>query len=255
MADELRNISLKMKVMPSQGHGVVEFMNLTTEEDPKFEEDLEKALGSEVNEFNVTHFLYSGDTSYKFSTLSINDDMVPVGDAQAKCFYIEWGSSNFKNRPGEFKPVANLPNCSYAQHGWWNDHDPTVGVDISNWYQDDVPIVCSGKKCVDVCRDNGGWWVWNYDKSEGKCYVYTILETICIKIRKYVDQFGRDMWGYAGGCYKNNEVGKYMKGKPGQTYKFENVKIEVRGYSDPYISAVSVTNNDAQFSTSTVISI
>lgn len=100
-------------MIPSQGHGVVEFMNWTTKE----EDSYQKEIGHEVDNYDVSYHLYTADTSLKFSTLEFNEDMVPVGDAQSKCVYVEWALKSDRDKTTAFKPLENFPNCAHAATG------------------------------------------------------------------------------------------------------------------------------------------
>ena len=171
-----------------------------------------------------------------FATFAYSDEMVPVGDSQEKCVYFEIASSSDKNNPAAFKPLEDLPECSRSKNGWWNFHDPKVGVDVPTWYQEEHYISCSGKSCTDACTKKNGLWVWKADNSTGICYSYTVLTQICIKISKYDDGFGKTHWKYDGGCFADDEPGKYVDAKPGSIYRFENVTISVRANDDPFLT-------------------
>ncbi|CAG9316052.1 unnamed protein product [Blepharisma stoltei] len=249
-AEALHNITLKLKVIPSQGHGVVEFMNWTNTE----EESYQKEIGKSITKYDVSYHEYTADTSLKFSTLAFNEDVVPVGDAQSKCVYVEWAPSFDKNKIVAFKPLENMPNCSHAgKGGMWNDNDPKVGIDVSNWWQNEIELSCSGKGCQETCKKKNGVWVWKNDEGSGVCFTYDILESICLKMKNNVDIFGKSHWAYAGGCYQDNQPGKYETGKPGETYHFASVDIEVRGENDPYIALLDSSGNEAKISHSSGI--
>jgi len=84
--------------------------------------------------------------------------MVPVGDAQSKCVYVEWAPKTDQYKSTAFQPLDNLPNCIHA-NGMWNDNDPRIGVDVSNWWQNELEISCTGKGCIDSCKKKQGVWV------------------------------------------------------------------------------------------------
>jgi len=242
-SQQIQNVTLKMKVMPSQGHGVIEYMNWTNTENPEFQHELKK---SGLAKYNSSYHLYSKDTSLKFATLAFNEDMVPVGDAQPKCVYVEWAPSSKWNKPSAYKPLSNLGECTQAKVGWWNENDPKVGVEVSNWWQNEIQISCSGKSCVDKCRKQKGWWVWKNDESGGTCYGYDILKSICLTMSRKEDKFGQEDWEFKGGCFQEGQPGYYERGVPGTVYHFEGVRIEVRGHNDPYVSTLSVTGDSAK---------
>jgi hypothetical protein len=105
---------------------------------------------------------------------------------------------------------------------------------------------------VDVCRAAGGTWVSNRSKDTGNCYVYEVLDSICLMVDRTEDAYGNVDWEYAGACYNDDSPAYYKHGVPGETYLFDSVTIEVRSLYDPYISAVRVTDNSVNFAGSTV---
>lgn len=119
---------------------------------------------------------------------------------------------------------------------------------MSNWWQNELELGCSGKGCVDSCKKKNGVWVWKVDQASGICFTYDILDTICLKMKNNVDSFGKSHWTYTGGCYQNNEPGKYEAGKPESIYKFDKVKIEVRAENDPYITVLEASGNGGKIS-------
>lgn len=219
--------------MPSQGHGVQEFMNLTTVESPSFQ-DLYKKSGGDS--YSPSFHQYTKDTAKIFATFIFSDEMVPVGDAQDKCLYLELAPVSDKNNQAAFKPLEEMPDCSRSKEGWWNFHDPTIGIDIPTWFQNEIYLECSGTACGDTCTKKHGWWVWKNDKVEGTCYTYDVLTEICVVVTKYVDAFGKVHWKYTGGCFDNNLPGLYVEGKPKTTYNFESVPISVRANNDPFVT-------------------
>ena len=236
----------KVKVMPSQGHGVQEFMNYSNGDNVSVNANLKKN-GNKPYSYQV----YSKDTSLIFATLIFTDEMVPVGDAQEKCAYFELTPTINQYNPSAYTPLEEMPDCSRSKDGWWNFHDPTIGIDVPTWYQEELYLDCSGKACSDTCTKKNGWWVLKNDKTKGVCYTYTVLTQICIKVARHVDAIGNIHWKYTGGCFADNAPGKFEVGKPGNTYRFDNVPIYVRADNDPYISVLQSNSNDSSSSMST----
>lgn len=50
----------------------------------------------EISKYDISYFRYDGDTTLKFSSLYFNGDMVPVGDAQKKCVFVEWSLKEYE---------------------------------------------------------------------------------------------------------------------------------------------------------------
>ena len=218
--------------MPSQGHGVQEFMNLTTVEDQAYADAYKKSGG---DAYTPSFHLYSRNTSMIFATFIFSDEMVPAGDAQDKCVYLELAPNGDRNNYAAFKPLEDMPDCSRSKNGWWNFHDPTVGIDVPTWNQTELYFDCTGKACEDTCAKKHGWWVWKNDKVKGTCYTYQVLTQVCITVAKYADTFGKVHWKFTGGCFKDGNPGRYEEAKPGNVYKFDAVPISVRADSDPYV--------------------
>jgi len=106
---------------------------------------------------------------------------------------------------------------------------------------------CSGNNCAKKCEKKGG--VWSLEAKH--CYGYDIIDSICLVINREENDFGDVDWQYIGGCFENGSPARYISAIPGTTYRFENVRIEVRENDDPYLAAVEVTRgNDVDFAKS-----
>jgi hypothetical protein len=220
--------------MPSQGHGVQEFMNWT---------NYEYTPNNSTTPYSPSYHLYSKNTAMIFATFIFSDEMVPVGDSQEKCVYLEIAPNSEKMNPAAFKPLEGLPDCKRSKNGWWNFHDPVIGINVPTWYQQELTLTCSGKACIDTCAKKNGWWVYKADNVTGICYKYTVLTQICATVSKFSDSFGKVHWKYAGGCFKDSNPGFYQEAKPGTTYRFEAVPIMVRASDDPYLSSTQTSDS------------
>lgn len=223
---------MKMKIMPSQGHGVQETMNWTNIESQSIKDILKK---NSLDKYTPSYHLYSKDTSMKFATFIFTDEMVPAGDSQEKCVYFELAPSSEKKNPLAYKPLEDMPECSRSKNGWWSFHDPKIGIDLPTWFQNELTLDCSGKSCIEKCTKKSGVWVLKADGVHGICYTYDIITQICITVETTTDTFGKVHWEYAGGCYSDNNPGVYVPAKPGNTYRFNSIPIYVRARNDPYV--------------------
>ena len=237
---------MMMKVMPSPGHGVVDRMQLTNAEESGW---TQHEVQSELEHYKSAYHVFKNDTSDKFPTLAFNEKMVPVGLSQEKCVYFSWAPAANADRIIEYDDVMGLPSCNSQQ---LNVHDPHVGIKVHAWTQTLLDINCGGKSCVDSCRQMRGWWVFTTARQSGTCYAYDILDTICIKIKRVTDRFGKHKYAYSGGCYAQNKTERYYSAEPGSVYNFDNVTVEVRSDQDPYMVAVEMMGENMQFSTSMV---
>ncbi|OMJ94479.1 hypothetical protein SteCoe_2386 [Stentor coeruleus] len=228
----LSALTMKMKIMPSQGHGVQETMNWTNVESQEIKDLLKK---NSLDKYTPSYHLYSTNTAMKFATFIFTDEMVPAGDSQEKCLYIELATNSDRKNPSAYKAIEEMPDCSRSKNGWWNFHDPKIGIDLPTWYQNELTLDCSGKSCIEKCTKKNGLWVLKVDGVHGICYTYDILTHICVTVDTVVDTFGKFHLKYSGGCYAENNPGVYVAAKPGNTYRFEKVPIYVRARSDPYV--------------------
>jgi len=61
-----------------------------------------------------------------------------------------------------------------------------------------------------------------------KCYMYDILDDICMMIDDDIDEYGDDYWHFVSGCYTDGSPARYKRAVPGETYHFDQIRIEVR---------------------------
>lgn len=237
---------MMMKVLPSPGHGVVDRMQLTNVEESAWTSN---GIQSDLEPYTAAYHVYKNDTSDKFPTLAFNEKMVPVGLSQEKCVYFSWAPAANADRALEYEDVLGLPSCPLLQ---LNAHDPHVGIKVHAWTQKILEVDCGGKSCVDSCRQMRGWWVFTKDRQSGTCYAYDLLDTICMKIRRIADRFGKPKYMYTGGCYAGNQTERYYSADPGSVYEFNNVTVEVRSDEDPYMAAVEMKGDSMTFSASMV---
>ena len=142
------------------------------------------------------------------------------------------------------KPVKGFGQCSTVNDKFiWNEGDSIYGIDVPAWKQTVNEADCSDEDCAEYCKDKyDGAFVNGVNKHV--CYSYEILDSICIVI-KY-DSL-RDDYIYHGGCYPGNETYKMKPASLGEVNSFDNVKIEIRDFSDPIIQAGEWTDYDYNF--------
>lgn len=83
----------------------------------------------------------------------------------------------------------------------------------------------SDSKCKSSCKSKGGIYGIVGGTRVG-CFKYKILKKFCIKIEpKVATPYG---WRYAGGCFSGKSPTQYEYAKPGNTYYFKHIPMEVR---------------------------
>ena len=62
-----------------------------------------------------------------------------------------------------------------------------------------------------------------FPKGEGgKCYVYNIVQRLCLLIAyKENPETASYTWEYRGGCYEGGNIAVYAKATPGEEYHFD----------------------------------
>ena len=142
------------------------------------------------------------------------------------------------------KPVNGLNQCGTVNEKFiWNEDDPIYGIDIPAWKQTIHEADCSDEDCEEYCKENyNGAFVNGVNKHV--CYSYEILNSICIVI-KY--DYLKDQYSFYGGCYPGNQTYKMIPAYLGEENTFNNVKIEIRDFSDPISQAGEWTDYEYNF--------
>lgn len=66
-------------------------------------------------------------------------------------------------------------------------------------------------------------------KSIGFCYSYKVLDAICLRVAYSANPADATYaWKYVDGCFENGEFAHYTQAKPGQTYEWSKLPIEIR---------------------------
>lgn len=158
---------------------------------------------------------------------------------------IHWGELERGKHYHVMKNVQGFSKCSTANEKFiWNEEDSIYGVDIPAWVQIINEAECKNdEECADYCKEKfGGAYIKG--KNKNKCYSYQILHGICL-VLKYNPL--KDEYSFHGGCYPNNETYRLVPGIYGEEVDFNDLKIEVREYSDPIIQAGEWTNYRYRF--------
>jgi hypothetical protein len=71
-----------------------------------------------------------------------------------------------------------------------------------------------------------------------------VLDTICLIVDKEENDYGDVTWKFVKGCFQNGSPARYRKAKPNQYYFFDDIRIEVRDFMDPFLSAVEVSKDE-----------
>ena len=139
--------------------------------------------------------------------------------------------------------VKKLPYCSARKSGKliWNEDDTEYGVDVPVWVQNETDVDCDSKKeCEKKCKDLNA--IYFRSKSGNKCFAYDVVDSVCLVVEKKEGEYI-----YRGGCF---EAGSHLRMKtatPETVYELNDVKIEVRNYSDPIIYAGRVTGDEFDY--------
>ena len=142
---------------------------------------------------------------------------------------------------GDFKLCTNAMNPKIV----WRDHDSKYGADIYAIKQTMKELSgCNTKeKCQAKCNSYKGIAKKTYNKKY-VCYSYKILTDICLMI----NENSTESWNYAGGCFENSSPMRMIDAIPGEVYKFENVRVQVRSNMDPFIVATKGNADADDFS-------
>jgi hypothetical protein len=132
------------------------------------------------------------------------------------------------------KPVQGFAQCGNINDKFiWNEDDPIYGIDVPAWKQTIHEADCSDEDCAEYCKEKyDGAFVNGVNKHV--CYSYETLDSICIVI-KY--DYLKDEYSFHGGCFSGNQTYKMSPATLGEENTFNNVKIEIRDYSDPITQA------------------
>ncbi|MDR3736716.1 MAG: hypothetical protein P4L10_14430 [Acidobacteriaceae bacterium] len=238
---KLSDISVALKIMPSENtRGNMVVMRHQTS-------DLltEKKLARAYN-YSQSYFFHTNTTMY-FPVFHFEPENIPVGDSEIYCIHLFWTPSENEQTLELYDSVKGFPQCSKAfdQRVIWHQHDPKYGMEINTWRQEVHPVEgCNTREsCQKKCSKYNGI-IKRTLKKDYICYSYKVLTDICLTL----DYNATDSWAFAGGCFDDGSAARMAPAKPGETYNFENVKVQVRSKFDPYVVATKENTENDDFS-------
>ena len=242
---KLSDVSVAVKIMPSENtKGNMIVMN------PQSEDLLKEKKLSRVYNYSQSYFFHINTTMY-FPIFHFIRPDVPVGDSEVYCVHLFWSTKENEMTLELYESFKGFPQCSKAFNPRviWHQHDPTHGVEVYTWKQEMLELEgCNTKDtCQKKCDKYKGIAKKTRQKGGYVCYNYKVLSEICLTI----NYNGTDSWTYAGGCFENSSPVKMVTATPGETYTFENVKVQVRSIHDPYVVAAreNTESEDLSFGT------
>ncbi|MDR3736518.1 MAG: hypothetical protein P4L10_13410 [Acidobacteriaceae bacterium] len=227
---KLSDISVALKIMPSENtRGNMVVMTHRTEDMLK-----ERKL-SRIYNYSQSYFFHTNTTMY-FPVFHYEVDNVPVGDSEIYCMHLFWTPNENEQTLELYESVKGFPQCTKAFNPRviWHQHDPKYGSELNTWKQEVRALEgCNTREaCQKKCNKYAGIAKRTRQK-EYMCYSYKVLTDICLTL--YYNT--TDSWTYAGGCFENGSPVHMASAKPGQTYNFEDVTVQVRSRFDPYVVA------------------
>jgi hypothetical protein len=234
---KMEDIAVALKIMPSENtKGNMIVMNF---------EDKDLLNERKINRiFNYTQsYFFHTNTAMYFPIFHYIREDVPVGDSELYCIHLFATSRENQMTLELYESLKGFAQCTKAFNPRviWHNHDPTHGVELYTWKQEmRVLEGCNSREaCQSKCDDYGGIAKKTHKKNY-ICYTYKVLTDICLLL----DYNTTDSWTFAGGCFQDGMPYRMGIAKPGETYNFENVKIQVRSVYDPY---VVVTSENAEY--------
>lgn len=195
-------------------------------------------------------YLKINNTAKFFPRFKYNSDNIPLGNSMLFCVSLFWASEDKGQNFDLTTQVSDFPQCEESKSGMfiWNSDDPTTGVDVPAWTQQEYDIDCTDQEdCESACLDYNALYL--NGKTGKKCFSYQILKSICITVA--YDSL-LNQYSYKGGCYEGGA--HYLMQDPviDRFDYFEDVNFEVRNYNDPIIRAGEMSNYSYSFGTSFV---
>lgn len=190
-------------------------------------------------------FFFINQTDNLFPKLSFSKASVPVGDSISMCLAVSWANKERGFNYDIMKPVENFPKCKTTESGKfiWNINDPTYGINVPLWKQFSSDVDCTNEEeCNSYCATTNSIYVNGI--SSKKCYSYQIIETVCIVIEY---DSNREVYNYAGGCFKDGKNHLMAQAEPNKDYSFGGIEIEVRNKKDPVIYAGILSQHSYNF--------
>ncbi len=238
---KLSDLAVALKIMPSENtQGNVIRMAFQTEDLLK-----ERKL-TRIYNYSQAYFFHT-NTSLYFPIFHFIREDVPVGDSEVYCVHLFWTGKENEKVLELYDSVKGFPQCSKAFNPRviWHEHDPKYGIEVHTWTQEMKELKgCNNREaCQKQCDKYQGIAKKTHQKGY-VCYSYKVLTDICLTI----NYNSSDTWAYSGGCFENSSPIRMVPAKPGETYNFENVRVQVRSHSDPFVVATAENTQSEDFS-------
>jgi hypothetical protein len=118
---------------------------------------MDSGLYHELDSYDISYHLFTGNTTLMFPTLDFINEEVPVGDSMSMCVHVVWAPKKQADKYQAYQSFTNFPNCNNV-NSLWPEHDPSVGVNLNSWIQHEFDMKCTGTKCASKCERKGGSW-------------------------------------------------------------------------------------------------
>ncbi|KAL4469516.1 hypothetical protein ABPG74_004769 [Tetrahymena malaccensis] len=171
------------------------------------------------------------NNEYMFGVFDFEYFNVPLGDSAQYCLQIKYYDKVKKviYHKTSYSSLQKEPQCSLMSSNKYDKIDAT-GIKISPWRQ--IKTEC--KECV--CTQG----IKQIIDGQQFCFQYEVLTQVCIVVQitpnKQVE--------YLRGCYKNNTYQVFRAAQVQENLSFEDLTLEIREIQDPYITALSLSQND-----------
>lgn len=224
-ADSFQKIQLAMRIMPthkSEGNMLV-MVPKTGEAEWQGEYD-----GEFLSQVSEDYFTTDELTDY-FPTMDFREETVPLGNSKPFCLHLDWSTKANKKILDKYYVIQDMPQCGLAHNPKyrWQENDPKDGIDFSLWKQHSKKVG-SSSDC-----DSDGIFVKSKTAQGGVCYLYEVIESVCIAVTFKVDEETASYgWSYQGGCFEDGRIANYKAASPGTEYIFDKLDFEVREFTE-----------------------
>jgi hypothetical protein len=238
---ELSDVAIGIRITPSENtEGNMIKMKYHTK-GLLIEEKLNKA-----NNISHAYYLHT-DTNLYFPVFHFTQAEIPVGDSESYCIHLRWTPKETENMLDLYNDIEGFSQCSKAFNPKvvWREHDSKYGVEINAWRQTarEMKGCDTRKSCQNKCDSYKGI-VKKPSNSPFVCYSYKVLTDICLTISRN----NSNVWNYAGGCFEDGQPSRMADAIPGESYVFNEIRIQVRAAEDPYTVATKENAEDPDFS-------
>lgn len=225
--DDFHKIQVGVRVMPSTKaeHGLYIMKRKESGTSVFVGDTMSSTAYAELAEHDdsTLPFFSVSDTEGFFPPMHVDENHAPLGKGKPYCLHFDWIKKEQSYLRDQYIYVDELPTCQLATNpkSRWFDNDPVTGLDFQAWKQ--IRTETSSSYC-----SSGQIFIPRTQSSGGICYSYQYLDGICV-LMKYVKhpETNSFTWEYSTGCFANGEYAHYSPAKIGETYKFNEVHVEV----------------------------